>query len=135
MVQLDISENDFIHEEEILRNPHSVKSWLRYIEHKQEERDFNALNMVFERALKQLPGSYKLWYKYLRERRRQCKGKPITHAAYEEANNAHERALVFMHKMPRVWIDYGEFLMRQEFVTRTRRTFDRALRALPGEFS
>ena len=50
---------------------------------------------------------------------------------FEDANNAHERGLVFMHKMPRIWIDYGEFLMRQEFVTRTRRTFDRALRALP----
>ena len=66
--------------------------------------------------------------KYLRERRRQCKGKAINHTLYQEANNAHERALVFMHKMPRIWIDYGEFLMRQEFVTRTRRTFDRALR-------
>ena len=42
------------------------------------------------------------------------KGKCINHALYEEANNAHERALVFMHKMPRIWIDYGEFLMRQE---------------------
>ena len=63
MVQLNITENDFIHEEEILRNPHSVKSWLRYIEHKQEEGDFGALNMIYERALKQLPGSYKLWYK------------------------------------------------------------------------
>ena len=75
MVQLNITEADFIHEEEILRNPHSVKSWLRYIEHKQEDGDFGALNMIYERALKQLPGSYKLWYKYLRERRRQCKAR------------------------------------------------------------
>jgi len=45
------------------------------------------------------------------------KGKCINHALYEEANNAHERALVFMHKMPRIWIDYGEFLMRQESFT------------------
>ena len=58
-------------------------------------------------------------------------GLSIQHPSYEDANNAHERALVFMHKMPRIWIDYGEWLMRQEYVTRTRRTFDRALRALP----
>ena len=66
-----------------------------------------------------------MWYKYLRERRRQCKGRSLDDPLYEDANNAHERGLVFMHKMPRIWIDYGEFLMRQEFVTRSRRTFDR----------
>lgn len=43
--------------------------------------------------------SYKLWYNYLRERRKQIKGKCITDPAYEEVNNCHERALVFMHKV------------------------------------
>lgn len=43
--------------------------------------------------------SYKLWYNYLRERRKQVKGKCITDPAYEEVNNCHERALVFMHKV------------------------------------
>lgn len=33
--------------------------------------------------------------------------------------------------MPRIWIDYCEFMMNQNFITRTRRLFDRALRALP----
>ena len=33
--------------------------------------------------------------------------------------------------MPRIWLDYCEFLMSQGLITRTRRTFDRALRALP----
>ena len=33
--------------------------------------------------------------------------------------------------MPRIWLDYCEFLMQQPFITRTRRTFDRALRSLP----
>uniref|UniRef100_A0A8C4M6H1 Pre-mRNA-splicing factor SYF1 n=1 Tax=Equus asinus asinus TaxID=83772 RepID=A0A8C4M6H1_EQUAS len=36
-----------------------------------------------------------------------------------------------MHKMPRLWLDYCQFLMDQGRVTHTRRTFDRALRALP----
>ena len=75
--------------------------------------------------------SAKVGRKLTKNRLISISGKPINHPLYEEANNAHERALVFMHKMPRIWIDYGEFLMRQEFVTRTRRTFDRALRALP----
>lgn len=33
--------------------------------------------------------------------------------------------------MPRIWLDYCQFLTEQCRVTRTRRTFDRALRALP----
>lgn len=36
-----------------------------------------------------------------------------------------------MHKMPRIWIEYLQFLMAQKLVTRTRHAFDRALRALP----
>lgn len=33
--------------------------------------------------------------------------------------------------MPRIWTDYLSFLLKQCHVTKTRRTFDRALRALP----
>lgn len=36
-----------------------------------------------------------------------------------------------MNKMPRIWEMYLEFLLLQPLVTLTRRTFDRALRALP----
>lgn len=46
-------------------------------------------------------------------------------------NNCYERALVTMHKMPRIWSEYIESLISQGFVTRTRRTLDRALAALP----
>ncbi|KAK3581457.1 hypothetical protein CHS0354_031782 [Potamilus streckersoni] len=123
-------EEDLPFEEDILRNPFSVKCWLRYIEHKKDASK-NALNLIYERALKDLPGSYKLWYTYLKLRRNQVKGKCITNTAFEDANNAHERSLVFMHKMPRIWLDYCQFLMDQCQVVRTRRTFDRALRALP----
>ena len=57
-------------EEELLRNPHSLKAWLRYIESK-EDASPKAFNVLYERALKELPGSYKLWYKYLTIRRDQ----------------------------------------------------------------
>ncbi len=33
--------------------------------------------------------------------------------------------------MPRVWADYCQLLTKQRLITRTRKTFDRALRALP----
>ena len=33
--------------------------------------------------------------------------------------------------MPRIWIDYCQFIVKQGKITRARRTFDRALRSLP----
>ena len=75
--------------------------------------------------------SYKLWFKYLSERRRDVKGSSVTDGARRDVNNVFERALVFMHKMPRIWIEYLEFLTEQRLITRTRRTFDQALAALP----
>lgn len=121
-------EEDLPYEEEILRNPYSVKCWVRYIEHKKQSPK---VNLIYERALKELPGSYKLWYNYLCLRRKQIKGRCITDPSYEDLNNAYERALVFMHKMPRIWLDYCKLLMDEKKVTRTRKVFDRALRALP----
>ena len=41
------------------------------------------------------------------------------------------RALVSMHKMPRVWLDYLDLLVEQKHITGSRRAFDRALAALP----
>lgn len=55
----------------------------------------------------------------------------MNHPAVSSLNNTYERALVNMHKMPRVWLDYLELLVGQRLVTRVRRTFDRALCSLP----
>lgn len=77
------SDDDLPYEEEILRNPFSVKHWLRYIEHKKNAPK-QAVNIIYERALKELPGSYKLWYNYLKTRRKQIKGRCITDPGYEE---------------------------------------------------
>lgn len=57
--------DDLQYEEELLRNPFSVKHWLRYTEHKKDAKSDN-LNKVYERALLQMPGSYKLWHQYVR---------------------------------------------------------------------
>jgi pre-mRNA-splicing factor SYF1 len=50
---------------------------------------------------------------------------------YRKVNTLFERALILLNKMPRIWEMYLKFLMQQPLVTATRRTFDRALRALP----
>lgn len=124
------SEEDLPYEEEILRNPFSVKHWLRYIDHKKGAPK-HEINMIYERALKELPGSFKLWYNYLKLRRSQIRGRCITDSCYEDVNNCFERSLVFMHKMPRLWMDYCTFLTDQFKITSTRKAFDSALRALP----
>lgn len=72
-----------------------------------------------------------LWHAYLLERTLAVRGLPLTDARLGALNNTFERALVSMHKMPRIWLEYVEFLMGQGFVTRTRRTLDRALTSLP----
>jgi len=72
-----------------------------------------------------------LWAAYLSERRLAVRGARPDHPARASLRNTYERALVSMHKMPRVWLDYLELLLEGGAVTRTRRAFDRALAALP----
>ncbi|KAG8363579.1 hypothetical protein BUALT_Bualt19G0037100 [Buddleja alternifolia] len=125
------SEDDYLYEEEVLRNPNSIKLWWRYLiargEASSEKR-----KVIYERALRALPGSYKLWHAYLRERLKTVRNLPIIDdSEYETLNNTFERALATMHKMPRIWIMYLQSLTQQKLVTKTRHTFDRALCALP----
>ncbi|KAL6560459.1 hypothetical protein OROGR_004018 [Orobanche gracilis] len=124
------SEEDYIYEEEVLRNPNSLKLWWRYLIAR-SEAPFKKRAIIYERALKALPGSYKLWHAYLRERLEIVRNLPITHSQYESINNSFERALATMHKMPRIWITYLQSLTHQKLINKTRRTFDRALCALP----
>ncbi|XP_071719705.1 uncharacterized protein [Rutidosis leptorrhynchoides] len=124
------SQDDLLYEEELLRNPFSLKLWWRYLIARTES-PFKKRSIIYERALKALPGSYKLWLAYLRERLELVRNLPISHSQYQTLNNTFERALVTMHKMPRIWIMYLTSLTEQKLVTRTRRTFDRALCALP----
>lgn len=46
-------------------------------------------------------------------------------------NDLFERSLILHSKKPRLWLAYCAFLKAQGAITRTRRTFDRALRSLP----
>uniref|UniRef100_A0A0A9YW84 Pre-mRNA-splicing factor SYF1 n=1 Tax=Lygus hesperus TaxID=30085 RepID=A0A0A9YW84_LYGHE len=129
-LRICLNEEDVPYEEEILRNPYSIKHWLRYIDFKKDAPK-HGVNIIYERALKELPGSYKLWYNYLKLRKKQIKGRCITDPCYEHLNNTFERALVYMNKMPRIWMDYCQFIVDQCKITRARQVFDRALRALP----
>ncbi|MCJ1375292.1 pre-mRNA-splicing factor syf1 [Loxospora ochrophaea] len=128
-----ISSDDTVYEQDILRDPGSVRPWLVYADFKHQHGTLLEQAFVLERACTHLPRSYKLWKRYLELRTKHLRNKnPAIHSGeYAKVNSLFERALVLLNKMPRIWEMYLSFLMQQPLVTFTRRTFDRALRALP----
>lgn len=122
---------DEIFEVELKQDPHRPKIWLAYIE-KIPLSNRKPRWLMYERSLKVLPRSYKIWRRYLNERREQIgKLEYIPRDIYEEMNEVYERALVYLHKMPRVWMDYLQFLILQRKVKKTRETLDYSIRTLP----
>lgn len=87
--------------------------------------------MIYERAVREIPDSYKLWYHYLTERKAQLVDVRLDSPKYTYLEDTFVRALAYMHKYPRIWMEYLTFLTSQYKYTDTRRAFDRALRALP----
>ncbi|KAL3451933.1 pre-mRNA-splicing factor syf1 [Aspergillus insuetus] len=128
-----IADQDTVYEQDLLRNPGSIKPWLAYIEYKQQNGTLYEQAFVMERACKQLPRSYKLWKMYLDFRTTHLRNRNATkyRAEFQKVNALFERALILLNKMPRIWEMYLSFMLQQPLVTQTRRTFDRALRALP----
>ncbi|KAL8906569.1 MAG: hypothetical protein Q9207_001953 [Kuettlingeria erythrocarpa] len=128
-----ISTDDIVYEQDIIRDPASIKPWLNYINYKLQYGSLLERAFVLERACLHLPRSYKLWKMYLELRIKHLRNKnPAVHAAeYAKVNALFERALILLNKMPKIWEIFLHFLMQQPMVTYTRRTFDKALRALP----
>ena len=127
------SSDDQVYEQDILRDPRSVKPWLSYIDYKYQHGTLLEQSFVLERACLQLPRSYKLWKMYLELRVKHLRNNnAAAHAAeFAKVNSIFEKALILLHKMPRIWEMYLSFLQKQPLITVTRRAFDRALRALP----
>lgn len=152
-----ITQDDFLYEEELLKDPYSLKKWLTYLTERHQIGDFSRIkkissqsdsrNFIYERALGVLPLSYKVWKMYLDERTErlgrllqlyrddvgeQNEGS-VTLIATELAaiNDCFERALQQLPYMPKLWLDYATFLMKQRRISFTRNVLDRALRALP----
>ncbi|CAF3514262.1 Pre-mRNA-splicing factor syf1 [Fusarium graminearum] len=128
-----VSNEDSVYEQDILRDPGSVKPWLTYIEFKTRHGSILEQAYVMERACTQLPRSYKLWKLYLSFRVKHVTklNSALFDKEYRKVNALFEKALNLLHKMPRIWEMYLRFLTKQPLVTLTRHVFDRALRALP----
>ncbi|KAI1089090.1 TPR-like protein [Rostrohypoxylon terebratum] len=128
-----VTDEDAVYEQDILRDPGSTKPWLAYIQFKLQHGTPQEQAFVLERACQQLPRSYKLWKMYLQFRTKHVLklNAAVFASEYKKVNALFERALILLNKMPRIWELYLKFLLKQPLVTLTRRTFDRALRALP----
>ena len=59
MDSFGVNEGDLAYEEELLRNPYQVKTWMRYAHHLRDG-PAAARYRVYERALKTLPGRCEL---------------------------------------------------------------------------
>ena len=128
-----ITPEDAPFEQDLLRNSGGLRSWLTYVDYKSRNGTIHEQAFILERACLHLPRSYKLWKMYLEFRTKHLRKKDAARykEEYNKVNALFERALVLLNKMPVIWEMYLTFLLRQPLVTRTRRTFDKALRALP----
>ncbi|PHH74160.1 hypothetical protein CDD83_4615 [Cordyceps sp. RAO-2017] len=128
-----LSNNDTVYEQDILRDPANTRPWLAYINYKIRSGSTREQNFVMARGCAQLPRSYKLWKLFLTFRAQHiAKLNPAAFLVeYQKVNLLFEKALILLNKFPRIWEMYLRFLMQQPLVTLTRRTLDRALRALP----
>ena len=57
-------DDDLLYEEELLRNPYSLRMWWRYLEARKDAAQKRRF-LLYERAISALPGSYKVRPKHL----------------------------------------------------------------------
>ena len=128
-------------EDAVTKAPYNVNAWLQYLDiideliaEEQTKQDQTRKNLiqvrdfVGRRAVYHLPKSYKLWKTHwefclMHE-------KELSHTSLVPL---WERALVTLHKFPRVWIEYLEYAHEKSSMdpTRLRRLANRALEAIP----
>lgn len=93
---------DFQFEEELRRNPYSVRTWWAYAHSKKDQLPILRF-AVYERALSHVPRSYKLWHAYLLDRKDHLRNCAPTSKKFDLLVATFERALTHMNKMPRIW--------------------------------
>lgn len=121
------------YEKELRQNPRQIRIWLSYIDSLTTKENRSARWLLYERALKHVPRSYKVWKRYLTERLETvAQLHYVAREVYDEMNSIYQRCLGHMAKMPRIWVDFLQFLMQQRFrSTLVRKTLDSGLRSLP----
>ena len=96
----------------LAKEPRDVAQWCEYaLLARREGRDPRP---ALERAVHHVPGSYKLWHLLLSEP-----------GSLEERTRRFERAVLFLHRMPRIWLMYAEALDKAGQVSAQRLVLDR----------
>ena len=114
-----------------IQNPYNFKSWWDTLS-SSKEAPFSIRKKIYQVSLHYLPGSYKIWFNYLKEEREYVKKNyRLPNPHYEDVNKIHEQSLIYMLKMPMIWVNYIQFLMEQNLITKTKIVFNRALQMLP----
>ena len=128
--KLQIEISDYTNYDNI-QNPYNFKSWWDTLS-SSREAPFSIRKKIYQVALHYIPISYKIWYHYLEEEREYVKKNyRLPNPHYEEVNKIHEQALIYMLKMPMIWVSYIQFLMEQNLITKTRLIFNKSLQMLP----
>ncbi|KAG8347853.1 hypothetical protein ERJ75_000764900 [Trypanosoma vivax] len=125
---------------EVLRAPRSVKCWLQLVKCTQQVdyakcvEKANAVNIVYERALRANSYSYKLWMGYILYRREHTREMTSAQEWFRSVRDIYDRAVEKLPMMPLLWTSFIEFVMDEATpprITLTRHVIIRALRALP----
>ena len=115
--------------EDGITNKYSLRSWWNCIQAVPMKK-YLEWAALYKWALHHLPGSYKLWFNFLEESWNYCIEYPITDDRFKMVNELHEGSLIYMHKMPWIWLDYAKFLGKQKLVWAIWSVYDRALSSL-----
>ena len=126
-----VDSTNAVFEHVLLDNPHSVETWCAYVRACTEHKVSHTCQfVVYERAVRELPGSYKLWHGYLRDRVQWTLTRHPRSSAWRRTGRAFERALLTIHKYPRIWSLYLSFLESSGRVSQLIPVVNRALRSL-----
>ena len=101
---------DLWHEQQIADSPYDLKVYLAYIDHARNSSN-SIRYIIYEKALSKLPGSYKLWKMYLHDRVLSLRGRRITDTRYNLVIKCFEASLVYMNRMPIIWLEYCKLMM------------------------
>uniref|UniRef100_A0A0K0E011 Pre-mRNA-splicing factor SYF1 n=1 Tax=Strongyloides stercoralis TaxID=6248 RepID=A0A0K0E011_STRER len=133
--EINLADEDFSFETELLNNPYNISIWIKYINYKQkrikDSTSVKQLILLYERAVNIFSYNFKLWYQYICFRKGFLINKCPTSSEWDYLIDVFERCLCFLYKMPRIWIDYCLFCTARGSITHTRKVFDRALQSLP----
>eukprot|EP00835_Amoeboradix_gromovi_P003781 NODE_263_length_12530_cov_0.434881.p2 type:complete len:665 gc:universal NODE_263_length_12530_cov_0.434881:4206-2212(-) len=102
-----IQPDHLLFEQQLIRNPLDIKTWLRYIDY---QNDMIPKLHLYLRALSKCPYYYKLWYQYL-----QCKLKMLPpNPLYQDLHAIKmdfEICFLFLNQMPRIYYLCLDFLI------------------------